>query len=236
MLSRQKLFDTNFDWVWQNGHTLANLGWMYLYDFYTIFRKCHFQYKLSKTVKKLGGHQVCLETAVQTQAIATITIEKNRKHDKEVRTGKEMSDFIIMLNFLHCRHYWEHISRSLCRTEMIIRLVLVITRKWKKKTTIPHTSVFMFFFCKSFGSHQKVMLRTSTLAESKDIHQPRQPGWDALGFVKYILLLHHKLIVKREKSIALGPSTQNLCSPWTVHGYSIKLLFSQCRCSCCISV
>ena len=45
-----------------------------------------------------------------------------------------------------------------------------------------------FLLYKSSGNHQKVMLRTLTLAESKDIHQPRQPGWDACGFIKYILL------------------------------------------------
>ena len=65
MLSRQKLFDTIFGCVWHNGHTLANLGWMYLYDFYTTFRKCHFEYILSKTVKKSDGHQVCLEATLQ---------------------------------------------------------------------------------------------------------------------------------------------------------------------------
>ena len=212
---------------------------MYLYDFYTIFRKCHFEYILSKTLKKIGGHQVCLETTVQN-ASSNHHLRKNRKHDKEVRTEKEMSDFIIMLNFLLCRYYWEHISRSLCRTEMIIRLMLVIIRKWKKKNNHSPDECFYVVFCKSLGScsHQKVMLRTLTLAESKDNHQPRQPGWDARGFVKYILLLHHKLIVKREKSMALGPWTENLSPPWTVHGYSIKLLFSQCmrRCSCFMSV
>ena len=33
--------------------------------FYTIFRKCYFEYILSKTVTKIGGHQVCLEATVQ---------------------------------------------------------------------------------------------------------------------------------------------------------------------------
>ena len=73
MLSRQKLLDTIFDCVWHDGHTLANLGWMYLYDFYTIFRKCHLSTYFQKLWKN-GGHQVCLETTVQTQA--AITIEK----------------------------------------------------------------------------------------------------------------------------------------------------------------
>ena len=130
-------------------------------------------------------------------------LRKNRKHDKEVRTGKEMSDFIIMLNFLLCRYYWEHISRSLCRTEMIIRLVLVIIRKWKKNDHSPD-ECFYVVFCKSLGSHQKVVLRTLTLAESKDNHQPRQPGWHAWGFVKYILvvlLLDHKLLAKEKNRL-----------------------------------
>ena len=51
--------------VLQKCDTLANLGWMYLCDFYTIFRKCYFEYILSKTVTKIGGHQVCLEATVQ---------------------------------------------------------------------------------------------------------------------------------------------------------------------------
>ena len=40
MLSRQKLVDTIFGCVWPHGHTRANLGQMYLYDFYKIFTKC----------------------------------------------------------------------------------------------------------------------------------------------------------------------------------------------------
>ena len=111
-------------------------------------------------------------------------LRKNRKHDKEVRTGKEMSDFIIMLNFLLCRYYWEHISRSLCWTEMIIHLVLVIIRKWRNNNHSPE-EYFYVVFCKSLGSHQKVMFRTLTLAESKDIHQARQPAWlRCTGFCK----------------------------------------------------
>ena len=40
--------------VWQNGHTLANLGWMYQYDFYSIFSKRHFEYILSNNVNDIG--------------------------------------------------------------------------------------------------------------------------------------------------------------------------------------
>ena len=65
MLSRQKMVNTIFGCMSQKCHTLANLGWMYLYDLYTIFRKCHFEYILSKTVTKIGGHQVCSEAIVQ---------------------------------------------------------------------------------------------------------------------------------------------------------------------------
>ena len=44
---------------------VANLGWMYVCDFYTIFRECYFEYILSKTVTKIGGHQVFLEATVR---------------------------------------------------------------------------------------------------------------------------------------------------------------------------
>ena len=54
MLSRQNMVNTIFGCMWQKCHTLANLGWMYLCDFYTIFRKCYFEYMLSKTVTKIG--------------------------------------------------------------------------------------------------------------------------------------------------------------------------------------
>ena len=39
---KQKLVDfiIMFCCLWHNGHTLVNFGWMYLHDFYTIFRKC----------------------------------------------------------------------------------------------------------------------------------------------------------------------------------------------------
>ena len=65
MLSRQNMANTIFGCMLQKCHTLANLGWMYLCDFYMIFRKCYFEYILSKTVTKIGGHQVCLEATVQ---------------------------------------------------------------------------------------------------------------------------------------------------------------------------
>ena len=61
MLSRQNMVNTIFGCMWQKCHALANLGWMYLCDFYTIFRKCYFEYILSKTVTKIGGHQVTSE-------------------------------------------------------------------------------------------------------------------------------------------------------------------------------
>ena len=65
MLSKQNMVNTIFGCMWQKCHTLANLGWMCLCDFYTIFRKCYFEYILSKTVTKIGGHQVCLEATVR---------------------------------------------------------------------------------------------------------------------------------------------------------------------------
>ena len=55
MLSRQKLVDTIFGWVWPHGHTWANLGLMYLYDFYKIFTKCLYGYIIWKKCKKNWG-------------------------------------------------------------------------------------------------------------------------------------------------------------------------------------
>ena len=78
-----------------------------------------------------------------------------------------------------CRYYWEHISRSFCWTEMIKLSLLVIVRKRNINLSLEEC----LLLCKSSGNHQKVMLRTLTLAKTKDIHQPRQPGWDAWGFI-----------------------------------------------------
>ena len=76
MLSRQNMVNTIFGWMWQKCHTLANLEWISLCDFYTIFRKCYFEYIiLSKTVTKIGGHQVCLEATVQN-------VSSNHKWEK----------------------------------------------------------------------------------------------------------------------------------------------------------
>ena len=55
MLSRQNMVNTIFGCMWQKCHTLANLGWMYLCDFYTIFRKCYFEHTyFQKLWQKLG--------------------------------------------------------------------------------------------------------------------------------------------------------------------------------------
>ena len=55
MLSRQKLADTIFGCLGQNGHTRANLGQIYLYDFYKIFTKCLYGYIFWKNAKKTGS-------------------------------------------------------------------------------------------------------------------------------------------------------------------------------------
>ena len=55
MLSRQNMVNTIFGCMWQKCHTLANLRWMYLCDFYMIFRKCYLEYILAKTVTKNWG-------------------------------------------------------------------------------------------------------------------------------------------------------------------------------------
>ena len=60
------MVNTIFGCMWQKCHTLANLGWMYLCDSVLYdFQKSYFEYILSKTVTKIGGHQVCLEATVQ---------------------------------------------------------------------------------------------------------------------------------------------------------------------------
>ena len=55
MLSRQKLADTIFGCLGHNGHTWANLGQMYLYDFYKIFTKCLYGYIIWKKCEKNWG-------------------------------------------------------------------------------------------------------------------------------------------------------------------------------------
>ena len=97
-----------------------------------------------------------------------------------------------------CRYYWQHISRSFCWRRDDKLSLLVIVRKWNINLSLEECLYVVL--CKSSGNHQKVMLRTLILAETKDIHQPRHPGWDAWGFIKKkknILLLDHKLIVKK---------------------------------------
>ena len=53
-----KIANTIFGCLGQNGHTWANLGQMYLYDFYKIFTKCLYGYIIWKNAKKTGGHHV----------------------------------------------------------------------------------------------------------------------------------------------------------------------------------
>ena len=53
-----KIANTIFGCLWHNGHTWANLGQMYLYDFYKIFTKCLYGYIIWKNAKKTGGHHV----------------------------------------------------------------------------------------------------------------------------------------------------------------------------------
>ena len=65
MLSRQKLVDTIFGCVWPHGHTWANLGQMYLYDFYKIFRKCLYGYIIWKNAKKTGVTMLVKEWQTQ---------------------------------------------------------------------------------------------------------------------------------------------------------------------------
>ena len=55
MLSRQNMVDTIFGCVWPHGHIRANLGQMYLYDFYKIFTKCLHGYHLKKCKKNWGS-------------------------------------------------------------------------------------------------------------------------------------------------------------------------------------
>ena len=53
-----EIANTIFGCLGHNGHTWANLGQMYLYDFYKIFRKCLYGYIIWKNAKKTGGHHV----------------------------------------------------------------------------------------------------------------------------------------------------------------------------------
>ena len=49
-----EIANTIFGCLGHNGHTWANLGQMYLYDFYKIFTKCLYGYIIWKHAKKLG--------------------------------------------------------------------------------------------------------------------------------------------------------------------------------------
>ena len=53
-----KIANTIFGCLGHNGHTWANSGQMYLYDFYKIFTKCLYGYIIWKNAKKTGGHHV----------------------------------------------------------------------------------------------------------------------------------------------------------------------------------
>ena len=53
-----KIANTILGCLVHNGHTWANLGQMYLYDFYKIFTKCLYGYIIWKNAKKTGGHHV----------------------------------------------------------------------------------------------------------------------------------------------------------------------------------
>ena len=50
-----KMANTIFGCLGHNGHTWANLGEMYLYDFYKIFTKCLYGYFIWKNAKKNWG-------------------------------------------------------------------------------------------------------------------------------------------------------------------------------------
>ena len=53
-----KIANTIFGCLGNIGHTWANLGQMYLYDFCKIFRKCLYGYIIWKNAKKTGCHHV----------------------------------------------------------------------------------------------------------------------------------------------------------------------------------
>ena len=55
MLSRQKLVDTIFGCVWPHGHTWANLGQMYLYDFIKFSQNVYMGISFEKCEKNWGS-------------------------------------------------------------------------------------------------------------------------------------------------------------------------------------
>ena len=81
-----------------------------------------------------------------------------------------------MLNFLFCR-YLEILLGTYFKKFLLNRddklSLLVIVRKRNINLSLEE---YVVVLSKSSGNHQKVMLRTLTLAKTKDIHQPRQPG------------------------------------------------------------
>ena len=105
----------------QKCHTLANLGWMYLCDFYTIFRKCYFEYILSKNCDKNWGspglfRRYSAKYKQQSQLRKIVNTTRRYVLRKKFLT----LSLCWIFSFVDtCRYYWEHISRSFCWTEMI---------------------------------------------------------------------------------------------------------------------
>ena len=110
MLSRQKLVDSIilFGSVWQNGHTLASFK------------------KLRRKSGSPGLFRRCSAKRKQQSPLRQI-VNTTRRYVQ----GKKCLTLSLCWIFPFGRYCLEHISRSLCWTEMIIRLVLVIFRKWK---------------------------------------------------------------------------------------------------------
>ena len=80
MLSRQKLVDTIFGCVWPRGHTWANLGQMYIYDFYKNFINVYMGISFEKCEKNWGS-PCCLRSGRQKCKLPS-KLRKNIKDTK----------------------------------------------------------------------------------------------------------------------------------------------------------
>ena len=183
MLSRQNIVNTIFGCMLQKCHTLANWGgctYVISIKFSgNVILSSYFQ-KLWQNLGSTGLFRSCNAKCKQQSQLRKI-VNTTRRY---VLRKKFLNLLLCWIfSFVDtCRYYWEHISRSFCWRRDDKLSLLVIVRKWNINLSLEECLYVVL--CKSSGNHQKVMLRTLTLAETKDIHQPRQPGWDAWGFIQ----------------------------------------------------
>ena len=96
------------------------LGWMYLCDFYMIFRKCYLSTYFKNCDKNWGwpGLFRSYSAKYKQQSQLRKIISTTRRY--VLRKKFLTLSLCWIFSFVDtCRCYWEHISRSFCWTEMI---------------------------------------------------------------------------------------------------------------------